>query len=187
MILPFLLTTIHAVSALGDRMEELFSSVHRLQSQLANSPVDRELRDLRSAVRDLSYRLPPLPSNHAQDRPSAPQPSTTRTGPSPTPPRQARSARPTGSNLPRATPAHSGPSSRPFYAAVIHGGTSEFDQAIAEIATKRKAKGKGSPRSGTTGSKVAAVVEASPPKGPTPLSGASRRFYAPCRTHAPPP
>ena len=81
-ILPFLLATIHAVSALGDRMEELVFSVHRLQSQLSNSPVDTELRDLRGAVRDLSYRLPPLPSNHRQNRPPASQPSTSCTGPS---------------------------------------------------------------------------------------------------------
>ena len=32
-----------------------------------------------------------------------------------------------------------------------------------------------------------AVVEASSPKGPPPLSGASRRFYAPRRSHAPHP
>ena len=81
-ILPFLLSTIHAVSALCDRMEEVFSLVHHLQSQLANSPVDTELRDLQGAIRDLSHRLPPLPSNHAQNRPSAPQPSATLTGPS---------------------------------------------------------------------------------------------------------
>ena len=62
-----------------------------------------------------------------------------------------------------------------------------FDQAAAENAAKRKAKGKGSPRFGTTASKVAAVVEASSPKGPPPLSGASRRFYAPRRSHAPHP
>ena len=187
-ILPFLLSTIHAVSALGDRMEELFSSVHGLQSQLASSPVDTELRDLRGAVSDLSHRLPPLPSIHTQNRLSAPQPSASRTGPSSTGPSpQAPSSRTAGSNPPLTTPAHPGPSSRPSYAAVIHGGTSEFDQAAAESAAKRKAKGKGSPRSGTTASKVADVVEASSPKGPPPLSGTSRRFYAPCRSHAPRP
>ena len=186
-ILPFLLSTIHAVSALGDRMEELFSSVHRLQSQLVNSPVNMELQDLRGAVRDLSHRMPPLPSNHAQNRPQAPQPPTTRTGPSSAGPPQAPSSRPAGSNPPHTAPAHSGPSSRPFYAAVIHGGTSELNQAAAEHAAKPKAKGKGSPRSGTTASKVAAVVEASSPKGPPPLSGPSRRFYAPRRSHAPHP
>ena len=85
-ILPFLLSAIHAISTLGDRMEELFSSVHRLQSQLANSPVDTGLRDLRGAVRDLSHLLPPLPSNHTQNWPSAPQPSGTRTGSSSTGP-----------------------------------------------------------------------------------------------------
>ena len=170
-------------------MEELFSSVHRLHSQLATSPVDTELRDLRRAVRDLSHRLPPLLLNQSQNRPSASQPSATRTGPSSSgPPPQAPPSRPAGSNPPHATPAHSGPSSsRPSYAAVIHGGTSEFDQAAAENAAKHKAKGKGSPRSGTTVSKVAAVVEASSPKGPPPLSGASRRFYAPRRSHAPHP
>ena len=183
---PFLLSTIHAVSALGDRIEELFSSLHCLQSQLANSAVDTELRDLRGAVRDLSHRLPSLLSNHTQNRPSAPQPPATRTGPSSAgPPPHAPSSRPTGSNPPHATRAHSGPSSRPSYAAVIHGGTSEFDQAAAENAAKRKAKGKGSPRSGITASKVAAVMEASSPKGPPPLSAASRRFYAPRRSQAP--
>ena len=188
-IFPFLLSTIHAVSALGDRMEELFSSVHRLHSQLANSPVDTELRGLWGAVRDLSYRLPPFPPNLSQSRPSASQPSATRTGRSSSgPPPQAPPSRPAGPNPPHATSTHSGPSSsRPSYAAVIHGGTSEFDQAVAENTTKHKAKGKGSPRSGTTASKVVAVVEASSPKGPPPLSGASRMFYAPCHSHAPHP
>ena len=62
--LLFLLSTIYAVSARSDRLEKLFSSVDRLQSQLANSPVDTELRDVWGAVCDLSHLLPPLPSNH---------------------------------------------------------------------------------------------------------------------------
>ena len=187
-ILPFLLSTIHAVSALDDRMEEPFSSVHRLQSQLANSPVDKELKGLQGAVRDLSHRLPSLPSNHAQNRPSVPYPPATCTcSSSAGPSLPAPSSRPAGSNPPHAASAHLGPSSRPFYTAIIHRGTSEFDQAAAENATRCKAKGKGSPCSGTTASKVAAVVETSSPKGPPPLSCASRRFYPPRRSHAPHP
>ena len=62
-------------------MEKLFSSVHRLQSQLANSPVDTELRDLRGAIRDLSHHLPSLSSNYTQNRPSATHPPAVRTGP----------------------------------------------------------------------------------------------------------
>ena len=184
-ILPFLLSIIHAVSALGGRMEELFSSVHSLQSQVFNSPVDKELRDLRGAVRDLSHRLSSLPSNNPQSRPPVSQPSTSRTGPSSAgPPPQAPISRPAGSNPTHASSSHSGPSSRPFYAAVIHEGTSEFNQAVAENFAKRKAKSKGSPPSGTTASKVKAVIEASSPKGPPSPSGASRTFYAPCRSHA---
>ena len=59
-----------------------------------------------------------------------------------------------------------------------------FDQAIAENAARSKAKSESSSRRGTRESKVAAVVEATPSKGPPPLSGAARGVYVLRRSHA---
>ena len=74
------------------------------------------------------------------------------------------------------------------YADVIHGGTSEFDQAVAGNAAARRGKGKGKKTPHTTNaSKVASVVEAASPKGPPPLSSAAMRFYAPRNIPAPHP
>ena len=79
------------------------------------------------------------------------------------------------------------PPTRP-YADVIHGCTSDFDQAVAANAAARRGKGKGkkSPPA-TTASKVASVIEAASPKGPPPLTSPARRFYAPRNIPAPHP
>src|SRR6266403_58855 len=80
-ILPLLCATIHAISSLGHRIEEIHTSVQALQSQVANSPVDDELRQLRNAVRDLSHRMITPPPRQgapapAQSRPPPPPPQT---------------------------------------------------------------------------------------------------------------
>ena len=69
LILLFLHSTIHAISALGDRLQELYSTVHLLQSQLANSPAGADLRDL-------SHRLPPLTIQRQSGAPPPPLPAT---------------------------------------------------------------------------------------------------------------
>ena len=66
-----------------------------------------------------------------------------------------------------------------FYADVIHGGTSELDEAAADNATRRRGKARPKAQSsGTSAVKVVNVVEAATPKGPPPLPSASRIFYA---------
>ena len=61
-LLPLLCSAIHAISHLGHRIEELHTTIHDLQTQVVNSLVDDELRQLRNAVRDLSHRVvPPAP------------------------------------------------------------------------------------------------------------------------------
>ena len=70
----------------------------------------------------------------------------------------------------------------------IHGGTSEFDQAVAANAAGSCGKGNGKKSlPATTASKVASVIEAASPKGPPPLTCAARRFYAPRNIPAPHP
>ena len=182
-LLPLLCSTIHDLNSIGLRVDELHTRVHDLGSQVANSLVGPEIRDLRNSVSDLSRRLtPPVlrppPSSGAQpslvnsvparpNRPSVPPPPA----PSRDPPTIQQPTPPTRS-----------------YADVIHGGTSEFDQAVAANAAARRGKNKGKkPPSGTTASKVASVVEAALPKGPPPLTSSARRFYAPRNTPAPHP
>jgi len=58
-ILPLLCSAIHAISMIGIRIKDLFTAVHTLQSQVANSLVDQELRDLHNAVCNLSHRVAP--------------------------------------------------------------------------------------------------------------------------------
>ena len=180
-LILLLYSTIHALNSLGLRVDDLHTKMHDLGSQVANSHICPEIRDLRNSVSDLSRRLtppvvrhppsssvPPLPSNPTSGRPNRPS----------APPPQA---------VPRDTPPQPAvpPPSR-SYADVIHGGTSEFDQAIAANAAARRGKGKGkkSPPAATA-SKVASVVEAASPKGPPPLTSATRRFYDPRNLPAP--
>ena len=87
-LLPLLCSTIHALNSIGLRVDELHTRIHDLGSQVANSLIGPEIRDLRNSFSDLSRRvaapvLPPTPassvptppSNHTSgwpNRPSAP-------------------------------------------------------------------------------------------------------------------
>ena len=182
-LLPLLCSTIHALNSIGLRVDELHTRMHDLGSQVANSLIGPEIRDLRNSVSDLSRRVtPPVlrptptstvplpPSNPTSGRPNQPS------APLPAVPRDTSPPQPA---IPLPTRS---------YAEAIHGGTSEFDQAVAANAAARRGKGKGkkSPPA-TSASKVASVVEAASPKGPPPLTTAARRFYAPRNIPAPHP
>ena len=182
-LLPLLCSTIHALNSIGLRVDELHTRMHDLGSQVANSLIGLEIRDLRNSLSDLSRcvapsvlrptpfsSVPPPPPNPTSGRPNRPSPH-----PPPAVPR----------DIPHQTTAP--PPSR-SYPDVIHGGTSEFDQAVAANAAARRGKGKskGSPLA-TTASKVATVVETASPKGPPPLTSAARRYYAPRNSPAPHP
>ena len=99
-LLPLLCSTIHALNSIGLRVDELHTRMHGLGSQVANSLIGPEIRDLRNSVSDLSRRVAPLvlhptpsssvltPSSNSTsgkpNRPSAPPPAV----PSDTPPNQ---------------------------------------------------------------------------------------------------
>ena len=123
-----------------------------------------------SFVPHLSLQFPPHPTSSRPNRPSAQPPLVV------------------AWDNPQQTTAP--PPSR-SYADIIHGGTSEFDQAVAANAAawRGKGKGRGSPLASTASkvAKVATVVEAASPKGPSPLTSAARRFYAPRNSPAPNP
>ena len=157
--------------------------MHDLGSQVANSLISVEIRDLRNFVADRACRVarpvlrptssssvPPPPPNPTLGRPNRPSDH-----PPPVVPRNI---------LHQTTAPHPNCS----YAAVIHSGTSQFDQAVAANAAARrdKGKGKGAPPA-TPASRVVSVVDAASPKGPPPLNSAIRRFYAPRNSPAPHP
>ena len=181
-LLPLLCSTIHALNSIGLRVDELHTRIHDLSSQVANSLIGPEIRDLRNSVSNLPRRVaPPVlrptpsswvsppPSNPSSGRPNRPS-APSSVGPRDTPPQPAV------------------PPPTRWYADVIHGGTSEFDQAVAANAAARpgKDKGKKSPPA-TSASKVASVVEAASRKGPPPLTSTARSFYAPRNIPAPHP
>ena len=155
--------------------------MHDIGSQGANSLIGPEIRDLRNSVSDMSRRvpttiLPPTSFPLVQPRPANPSagwPNRSSGSPPLVAPRD-----PSPQTTP-APPTHS-------YADVIHGGITEFHQAIARNAAACRGKGKGnkSPPT-TTASKVATVVEAALPKGPPALTSAASRFYTPRNTPAP--
>ena len=157
--------------------------MHDLGSPVANSLIGPGIWDLRNSVSDLSRRVtPPVlrPTPSSSVPPPPPNPTSGRPN---CPSAQPLAIVPQDTSHQTAAP----PPSR-SYADVIHGGTSEFDQAIAANAAARrgKGKGKGSPLA-TTASKAAAVVEAASSKGPPPLTSAAMRFYAPRNSPAPHP
>ena len=175
-MLPLLCSTIHALASVCTRLDPISASMSELQKQSTTiSSYDSDFREIRSSLRDLSHRMTPsflprpIPVGSLYN-------SSTVMAPAPPP-----SARP-----PSSVPASR---ARPSYAAVIHGGTSEFDHAVQDNAARAKSKGKGKGKkpSGSTAAKVASVVEASSPKRPPPLTSAVRRFYAPLMTPAPHP
>ena len=164
-------------------MDELHTRMHDLGSQVANSLISLDIGNLHNSISDLSRRV------------AAPVLRPTPSSLVPTPPPNHTSGRP---NLPSAYPPPVVPRHIPHhptapppsrsYADVIHGGTSEFDQAVAAkaAACRGKGKGKGS-LAATTASKVATVIAAASPKGPPPLTSATRKFYAPRNSAAPHP
>ena len=171
-LLPLLCSTIHTLNSIGLRVDELHTRMHDLGSQVANSLIGPEIRDLCNSVSDLSCRVaPPVlrPTPSSSVPPPSPNPTTDRPNRS--------SAHPPPVVLRDIAHQTTAPPPGRSYADVIHGGTSEFDQAVAANAAARrgKGKGKGSPLATTT-SKVATVVEAASSKGPPPLTSAARRF-----------
>ena len=182
-LIPLLCSTIHALNSIGLRVDDLHTKMHDLGSQLAISLIGPAIRDLRNSVSDLSRRVTPPVVRHPPSSSVPPPPSNPASG------RPNRPSAPPPQAVPRDTPPQPAvPPPTRSYADVIHGGTSEFDQAVAANAAARRSKGKGnkSPPA-TTASKVASIVEAASPKGPPPLTSAARRFYAPRNLPAPHP
>ena len=58
-LLPLLCSTIHALNSIGLRVDELHTRMHDLGSQVANSLIGLEIRDLRNSVSDLSRHVAP--------------------------------------------------------------------------------------------------------------------------------
>ena len=170
-LLPLLCSTIHSLNSIGLRVDELHTRMHDLGSQVANSLIGPEIQDLHNSVSDLSCSvalpvLRPTPSSSVALHPSTPA--------------LGRPNRPSAPPPPVVPPQTAAPSPSRCYASVVHGGTSEFNQAVTANAAACRGKGKGkeSPPA-TTPSKVPFVIEAALPKGPPPLTSAARRFYAP--------
>ena len=184
-LLALLCSTIHALNSIGLRMNELHTRMHDLGSEVANSLIGPEIRDLRKSVSDLSRRVAPpvlCPTPPSSVLPPPPNPTSGRPNlPSAHPPPVV------ARDTPQAYQTTTLPPSR-SYADVIHSGTSEFDQTVAANAAARRGKGegKGSPLA-TSASKVATIVEATSPRGPPPLTSAARSFYAPRKSPAPHP
>ena len=157
-LLHLLCSTIHALNSVGLWVDKLHTSMHDLGSEVANSIIGSDLRDLHNSVSDLSCRVappvlrptpsssvPPPPSSPTSgwpNRPSAPLPAV----PCDTPPQPAV------------------PPPTRWYAEASPGGTSELDLAVAANAAAHWGKGKGkkSPPA-TTPSKVASGVGAASP------------------------
>ena len=58
-VLPLLCSTIHALNSIGLRVDELHTRMQELASQVANSLIGPEIRDLRNSVSDLSRCVSP--------------------------------------------------------------------------------------------------------------------------------
>ena len=76
-LIPLLCSTIHGLNSIGLRVDELHTKMHDLGSQVANSLIGPEIRDLRNSVSDLSRRvappvLRPTPSSAVPTLPSKP-------------------------------------------------------------------------------------------------------------------
>ena len=72
-LLPLLCSTIHALNSIGLRVDALHTRMDDLGSQVANSLIGPEIRDLHNSVSDLSRRLTP-PVLHATPSSSVPTP-----------------------------------------------------------------------------------------------------------------
>ena len=182
-LLTLLGSTMHDLDSIGLRVDGLHTRMDDLGSQVTNSLIGLEIRNLCNFVSDLSCRVAPLvlrptPSSSAPTPPSDPNSGRSSLSSHPLPP-----AVPRDISSQKAAP----PPTR-SYADIILGGSSEFHQAIAANAAPRRGQGKGNKSlPATTASKVATVVEATLPKGPPPLTRTARRFYAPRNTPAPHP
>ena len=158
-LIPLLCSTIHALNSIGLRVDDLHTKIQDLGSQVANSLIGPEIRNLRNSVSDVSRHVTPPVVRHPPSSLVPPPPFHPTSG------RPNRPSAPPPQAVPRDTPSQPAvpPPSR-SYAAVVHGGTSEFDQAVTANAAARRGKGKGkkSPPA-TTASKVASVVEAASP------------------------
>ena len=78
-LLPLLCSTSQALNSIGLRVDELHTRMHDLCSQVANTLIGPEIRDLRNSVSDLSCRLTPpvvrpTPSSSLPTPPSNPIP-----------------------------------------------------------------------------------------------------------------
>ena len=136
-LLPFLCSTIHALNSIGLRVDELHTRMNDLGSEIANSLIGAEIWDLRNSVSHLSRRVPPPVL--------CPTPSSS-VPPPPSNPTSARPNRPSAPPPPvydHTPPQPAVPPPTRSYADGIHGGTSEFDQAVAANAAARRGKGKG--------------------------------------------
>ena len=185
--LPPLSSLVHAMSAMGNAMEDLRLQTSDLMSRVANSlpeGVDqsRQLNQIQSSLRDLSHRVAHLPPTQVSAPPPAhishPPPSAVPAppGPSARGPPQRPSNEPTRS-----------------YAAIV-GGTCEFDKAAREVLASKNnnnnctTRRKKNSATSTSATKVAAAAkEVSPPRAPPPLASAARRFFAPRSSPAPHP
>ena len=96
-LLPLLCSTIHALNSIGLRVDKLYTRMHDLGSQVANSLIGPEIWDLRNSVSDLSRHVAPTvlrptpsssvptppskPTSGRPNRPSAPPPAVPRDTP----------------------------------------------------------------------------------------------------------
>ena len=120
-LLPLLCSTIHALNSIGLRVDELHTRMLDLGSQVANSLIGLEIRDLRNSVSDLSRCVaPPVlrPTPSSSVPPQLSKPTSGR-------PNRPSALLPAVPRDSAAQPAVSPPTRS--YADVIHGGTSEFD------------------------------------------------------------
>ena len=137
-LIPLLCSTIHALNAIGLQVDELHTRMQDRSSQIANSLIVPEIRDLRNSVSHPSRCvappvLRPTPSSSVPPPPSNPTSGSPNRPSSPPPP----------AILQDSPPQPAVPPPTLSYADVIHGGTSEFDQVIAANAASRRGKGKG--------------------------------------------
>ena len=100
-LIRLLCSTIHALNSIGLPVEDLHTKMHDQGSQVANSLIGPEIRDLRNSVSDLSRRVtpsvvrhppsslvPPPPSNPTAGRPNRPSALPLRQSPVTPPPNQ---------------------------------------------------------------------------------------------------
>ena len=127
-----LCSTIHPLNSIGLRVDEIHTRMHYLGSQFANSLIGLRIRDLRNSVSDLSRRVaPPVvrPTPSSLVPPPPPYPTSSR-------PNHPTAHRPPVVPRDRRQTTLAPPPGR-SYADVIHGGTSEFDLAVAANAAAR--------------------------------------------------